>query len=304
MELPFFIEAVWVNACLISLLSVAFSLTHVTDRIPNFALGGIIGTGSLINWMIAREMELNPYLGVVIGFLAGGVINSVLFSGVIERITREGRSKALVTLATFGAQFVITALNQIWWFWVREQRPTVDFSLFFKNRDVLMYEFRGVLFFSAIYAVAVFLILRYVPRMERGKVFVAFSENPELAAIQGIDVRRVRLVTWFISGGLAGSVGAYMPLMFHSSPSGTYLLVTAALAGCFFGGINNPVSAMLGGALLGFSEILITILGQHIIGVWVGEFRPLIPVLVLSLTMYLAPEGVVNQISSRISRKA
>ena len=131
--------------------------------------------------------------------------------------------------------------------------------------------------------------------MNAGRVFLAFSENLELTSVQGININRVRVLTWFISGGLAGLIGAIAPLYFHSSPSGGVFLVTAALAGGLLGGIKSPVHSMIGGLLLGSAEIALTVAGQAVLGVWFGEYRPIIPMLAISLVMYFAPDGVLNR---------
>ena len=90
--MPGIVITTLVYGCQLGILSVALSLNYITDEIPNFALGDIIGVGSLINWMMAREMGLNPYLGVPVAFLVGGIINTAVFLGVIDKTVKKGRS--------------------------------------------------------------------------------------------------------------------------------------------------------------------------------------------------------------------
>ena len=295
--IPSIVITTLVYGCQLGILSVALSLNYITNEIPNFALGGIIGTGSMVNWMMTREWGLNPYLGAPVAFLVGGMINTAVVLGVIDKTVKKGRSLVLITLATLGIEFIVTSLNRIWWFWLGERTPTMDFSLFLKSRDLQLWGYPMVFYFSVAAEVLALTFIKFIfPRLNAGWVFLAFSENRELASVQGININRVKAFTWFVSGGLAGLIGAIAPLYFHSSAGGGIFLVTAALAGGILGGIKNPVHSMIGGLLLGSAEIALTVAGQAIVGVWIGEYRPIIPVLVLSIVMYFAPEGVLNRL--------
>lgn len=299
-ELSRVVIAIVVYACQMGILSVAFSLNYITDEIPNFALGGIIGTGHLISWTIAKEMSLNPYIGLPFAFLVGGIINTAVFLGVIDRSVRAGRNLVLITLATIGTEFILTSFNKIWWYGIREQTPNVTMSVFIKDSDLHLFGYPGVLFFSVASAILVFTFIKIIfPRLNTGSVFIAVSENPELASIQGINIGRVKAFTWFISGGLACFIGAIFPLFWHSSPSGTYYLVTVGLVGSILGGVMNPVYAMIGGLLLGVLELSVVFVGQKFVGVWFGAYRPIIPILILALVLYFAPEGMFKYITSK-----
>ncbi len=299
LEMQYLLLATVVYACQIGILSVAFSLNYITDQIPNFALGGIIGTGHLISWTIAKEMSLNPYIGLPIAFLVGGLINAALFLGIIERLKKAGRNLVLITIATIGIEFIVSSFNRIWWGWMRERIPW-DLSLFLKDSDLHLFGYPGVFYFSVAAAILAFTFVKYIfPRLNAGRVFVAVSENPELASIQGINIRRVKAFTWFVSGGIACLIGAIVPLFWHSSPSGTYYLVAVGLVGSILGGVMNPVHAMIGGLLLGVLELSMVFVGKKFVGVWFGEYRPVIPTLILALVMYFAPEGLFKNITSR-----
>ena len=67
-----------------------------------------------------------------------------------------------------------------------------------------------------------------------------------------------------------------------------------ALAGGILGGVGNLVHSMIDGLLLGVLE-----LSMVFVGVWVGEYRPIIPILVLAWVLYFAPEGLIKNITSR-----
>lgn len=202
----------------------------------------------------------------------------------------------LITLATLGIEFIVSSLNRIGWFWIREQGAAYVISLFLRSFDLQLWGYPMVFYFSVAAAVFVLSFLKFIfPRLNAGRVFLAFSENRELASVQGININRVKAFTWFISGELTGFIGAIAPLYFHSPPSGGIFLVTAALAGGLLGGIKSPLHSMIGGLSLGSAEIALTVAGQAILGVWFGEYRPMIPIFAISLVLYFAPDGLLNR---------
>ena len=290
----FIIFATIAYACQIGVLSVALSLNIITDEVPNYALGGIIGAGHLISWTVTKEMGMLPYYGLPVAFLVGGMINVALYLVVIERSVRAGRSLVLIILATMGVEFIVTSINSISWYWIVEQ-TSWDMSLFLKSYGMEILGFSGGFLFSVAAASLTLVLILLIPRLNVGHVFVALSENRELVSIQGINVERVKAIVWFISGGLACLIGAITPFLFHSSVGGYFAFMTAALAGSFLGGVRSLRSALVGGFGVGVAEFLFTVLGQKIVGVWVGSYRPIIPILILALVMYFAPKGIISK---------
>ena len=294
-----FVIAMIAYACQIGILSVALSLNIITDEIPNYALGGIIGTGHLISWTVTKEIGILPYYGLPVAFLVGGMINVALFFGLIKRTVKAGRNLVLITLATIGVEFIITSFNKIWWFWIVEQTYW-GFSLFLKSYDMQILGFSGGFVFSVVAVSFTMVLIWLIPWLNVGRVFVAVTENPLLVSVQGINVKRVKAFIWFISGGLACIVGAISPFLFHSSVSWTFYFVTAGLTGSILGGVRSLRYALVGGFMIGLVEFLFTVLGQAYVGVWVGEYRPFIPILILALVMYFAPDGVLSKIQRGI----
>jgi branched-chain amino acid transport system permease protein len=116
----------------------------------------------------------------------------------------------------------------------------------------------------------------------------AVAVDREAAAMVGIDVNRVVVVTFFLGSALAGAAGVLVGLVFTRV---WHLMgVVAGLKGftaAVLGGIGNLPGAVLGGLLLGLSESLAT-------GYISPTFKDLIAFIALVLVLLLRPNGLLG----------
>jgi len=78
--------------------------------------------------------------------------------------------------------------------------------------------------------------------------------------------------------------------------------MTSIMAGSLLGGLENIYGALLGGFGVGMTEILVTNwLQNQTIGtenlIWIGEYRPVVPLIILILILIIEPRGIQGFIS-------
>jgi len=69
-------------------------------------------------------------------------------------------------------------------------------------------------------------------------------------------------------------------------------IITSIMAGSLLGGFDSVYGAVVGGFLVGISEVMLTTWGQQLLGAWVGEYRPLIPMIFLVTVLLIEPDGL------------
>ncbi len=127
-----------------------------------------------------------------------------------------------------------------------------------------------------------------------GLGFRAFIENRELAQVQGINTDKIRVIIWTFAGGLAGLAGSIMVMRFHvTAMMGSYVMM-AVIAAALLGGMKSHRGAVIGGLLVGLSDILLVSWGQRIIGVWFGEYRFLTSFSIIVIVLCLNPNGILG----------
>ena len=97
----------------------------------------------------------------------------------------------------------------------------------------------------------------FVQRTKMGKAMQAVSEDKDAAALMGIDVDRIIVVTFLVGGALAGAAGIFYVLLFRQVHFFMgFFPGLKAFTAAVLGGIGNVTGAMLGGLFLGIAESL------------------------------------------------
>lgn len=291
------IPAIWMSALVyaseLTLLSIGFTLTYLTAKIPNFAHGTYAGIGIYVSYTFAKIFGWSPYLGFPVAFIVGGIFSVIVYKIVISVLTRMGGGTIVLTISTLAIQIFLTALIQIYAYWLRLTFKTYTMSFLLKNFDFKFGGFPGIFYISL--SLTVFTVVALHTMLTKTKIGVAMratAEDPELASVLGINIYKIQLFSWFMTGGLACLAGAMIPLWFQSTPTSGAMMITSIMAGSLLGGFDSMYGAVIGGVIIGMSEILLTTWGQAFIGVWVGEYRPLIPMIFLVAVLLVEPDGL------------
>jgi branched-chain amino acid transport system permease protein len=291
------LPAIWTAALVfaseLTLLSIGFTLTYMTAKLPNFAHGTYAGIGIYVSYTITKILGLSPYMGFPLAFLIGGVFSIIIYKVVIEALQKMGGGTIVLTISTLAIQIGLTALIQIYAYWLREKYHTYTMNFLLKEADFRYAGFPGIFIVSISLSIGSVIALRYLLTKTRmGIAMRATAEDPELASVLGINTEKIQVFSWFLTGGLACLAGAMIPLWFMSTPQTGAALITSIMAGSLLGGFTNIYGAVIGGATVGLSEIMLTTWGQTLIGTWVGEYRPLVPMLFLVVVLLFEPEGL------------
>ena len=125
----------------------------------------------------------------------------------------------------------------------------------------------------------------------------AVAEDKEIAALMGINVDRVILITFIIGGLLAGTGGFLYGQVFRSvNYFSGFVPGIKAFTAAVLGGIGNVVGAMLGGLVLGLAESL----GPSLVLAGLGipaphQLKDVVAFTVLVLVLIFRPTGLLGE---------
>jgi len=291
------IPAIWIAALTyaseLTLLSMGFTLTYLTAKVPNFAHGTYAGIGIYVSYTFSKIFGFSPYIGFPLSFLVGGLISIIIYLLVIGVLQRLGGGAIVLTISTLAIQIFLAGATNIYAFWLRAKYSTYAQLFMLKDYDFKIGDFPGIFLVSVGLTTGCVVILHYMlTRTKIGIAMRATAEDPELASVLGINTNQIQIFSWFLTGGMACLAGSMIPLWFMSTPTTGAMMITPIMAGSLLGGFENVYGAVIGGIVVGVSEIMLTTWGQAILGAWVGEYRPLIPMFFLVGVLLIEPRGL------------
>jgi branched-chain amino acid transport system permease protein len=276
---PFFLSQYWLHVVIISLfyamMAASWNLIAGYTGQISFAHAAFSGVGAYASGMLAVNLGVAPWLGVLIGtgvaaFLGIGLgYLCIRMGGIYLSLTTLGFSEIL--------RIVIT--NEDKW-----TRGTMGLQVpgFFPvySKTSTYYLFLGV--------TVLFLILIYrIIHSEMGIAFRAVLNDELAASSSGINTIRVRVLAFTLSSAMAGLAGGlyghYLMLITPDIPSLGQMFLVLAMA--VIGGMGSFAGPILGAFAL---EIL-----SEYIRIY-GEYHVLLFGLIALAMARFAPEGVMG----------
>jgi len=140
--------------------------------------------------------------------------------------------------------------------------------------------------------VLVILLWLFVQRSKTGRAMRAVAEDKSTAALMGVNVDQVIVVTFALGALLAGAAGVMMG--FHNQSfnfRAGFIPGLKAFTAAVVGGIGNIPGAMFGGFFLGLVEAL----GPTMLGI-PAEYKDVIAFSLLVLVLIFRPTGIFGEV--------
>lgn len=129
-------------------------------------------------------------------------------------------------------------------------------------------------------------------RTRLGRSMQATAQNPTLARILGIPVRRMVLYTFLLNAGLAAIASILISPIYLAKFTNGETLGLAAFLAAIIGGFNQVRGAILGGVLLG---ILDNLSAAYLS----SQYRAAIPLFILIVVILVRPQGLLGRAEER-----
>ncbi|MDK2383981.1 MAG: branched-chain amino acid ABC transporter permease, partial [Candidatus Korarchaeota archaeon] len=127
-----------------------------------------------------------------------------------------------------------------------------------------------------------------------GKAIRAVSQNPVGARVVGIDVPRIRLMTFGLGVALAGMAGVLVATFYPNiRPLAGYVWDIASYVVVIFAGLGTIYGVIFAGIIIGVTEGLGTI-------VFSNAFRQILVYVVFLTVLLLRPQGLFGKALRRV----
>ena len=291
-----------VAGSMIGLGAVGITLTYSILRFANFAHGELISWGAYFAFAVAGVLgalfsgltnPTGPFsfgwalpLAAVLAVALNGGLALLVDWLLFGRLRRQRSTVIILVMASFGAALTLRSLLEF----IFTSSP----AYYSKALQIALPLGGGIratpdqllsLAVAAVLVVAVHLLLT---RTAIGRSMRAVSENPQLAGVVGIEVRKVIRVVWLLGAGLAAIAGVTAGLLVQIRPQMGFDLLLPLFAAAILGGIGSVPGAMIAGLIVGFSEAL----AVQLIG---AEWRAAVAFVILVAVLLLRPQGLFGR---------
>lgn len=223
-----------------ALLGIGMLLAILTAGI-DLSVGAILAVSIMFMGIVTVKMGLNPIIGLIVCLVVGtgfGFLNGVL-------LTKLHLPHPFIS--TLGTQFIGRGIALI----VTAAAPIAGFPLMIQ---FVGNQFVGPIPVSFLLVIVVYVIFHiFLTRTKTGRYIYAIGGNPEAARLSGINVDRVLLIVYSLSGLMAGLAGLVMvgrvnsafPLAGLNYESDAIAAVIIGGAS-FFGGVGTVYGTLIG----------------------------------------------------------
>jgi branched-chain amino acid transport system permease protein len=236
-----------------SLVAIGYTLIFGVLNLLYFAHGEVFMVGAFVGLYLVVYGGANIYVALVGAAIACAALGIVAFY-VSVRPVPKGRPLAPL-ISTIGLTIVLQNLAVYIFGGQQVAFPETIRQELYHLGPVTISSVQ--IFILAVAIAAMAGLWLFIERTKLGRAIRATAENHETAALLGVDVNRVVLVTFVIGSGIAGIAGVLDGV--KNSGISPFMGLSAAVKGLvvmLLGGLGNVVGAMVAGLMLGLIEIL------------------------------------------------
>jgi branched-chain amino acid transport system permease protein len=304
-----------------ALVALGYTMVYGVLQLINFAHSEVFMYGTFavawtfillhgttqVSWSLGQAL---PYLLVA---LVAAMVLSAVVALVLERLAyrpliKKSAPKLIALISAIGASFALSeamGLRDRFAAWLHLDDNLADYVSPGKARDVFSNPVNidsqtlfhiggyGVTDVDLLIVVSALLMMvaldQFVSRTRFGRGIRAVAQDPESAALMGVNATRVVQVTFLIGGLMAGAAATmYMMKIGSTRQNAGFILGVKAFTAAVMGGIGNLRGALVGGLALGVMESY----GAAVFG---DSWRDVVAFVLLVLILLVRPSGLLGE---------
>ena len=300
-----------------ALIALGYTMVYGVLQLINFAHSEVFMFGAFASvWTVmalggSGDTSLAGSIGMLLAALVVAMAVSALIALLLERVAyrpllKRNSPRLLALISAIGASFALAEIMGLRdkiadWFGLRDDltryvskpRDATVMPDVIHNKTlfpIFGYNVRMIDVIVIVAAVAMMIgIDQFVRRSRLGRGIRAVAQDPEAAALMGVNSTRVIQLTFLIGGLLAGAAALlYMSKIGFIKFNGGFLLGVKAFTAAVLGGIGNLRGALLGGLVLGVTENF----GAAFFG---NAWKDVVAFVLLVLVLLFRPSGLLGE---------
>jgi len=267
-----------------ALLALGLVFIHRITEVASFAHGEVSAMAAFVGFSIWQSTGLPFWMAIAGSVATGAVLGAVIERVAVRRVQASGI--LATTVVTLGLYFVLHgSVRAVWGPEVRPYPSIFGDATLRVGGVAVSTQHIGVMATSLLIALGLSAYLRFT---ETGLSLRAIPQNPYGAAVMGLDIRRLRAVSWIVGSAVGAVAGVLIaPLTFLNSNMMTSPLIKA-FAVAALGGLDSLLGAFVGGLLLGVVE--------NVVVLYISSYlKDSLAFVFILLVLLVTPEGLFGK---------
>ncbi len=266
-----------------ALIAIGLTLIFGVMRIIQYAHGEMFMLGAFVLYYWHAELGLPYWAGVAVSavliFAVGALLQVLLFKPL------HGKNILYSLAVSLGLVLIISGSGQLIFGTTTEGIPSAVSGGVLIGGAYLSYERMVISAVSIALIVALWLFLR---RSVTGLAIRAVAEDPETAALQGIQTGRIHWIAFGLGSSMAAIAGCMMGTLLSIVPTMGFLATIKAFMIVIMGGLGSVIGALVGGMILGMIDSVVTTTIS-------GDIALILSFVVIFLILVFRPSGLFGQ---------
>ena len=275
-----------------ALFALGFTLVFGVLGVINLSHGAIFMLGSYAALLLVEKLAMPLWLASLAAMLVTGTIGLLVDFVVLRPLRKRNAPHLSPMIASIGVAIMLTNLAQGLFGAENKRFPAgtiPEQSITFRDLNVTAVQLGIVASSFALMLV----LLGVMRRTQLGRALRAIAESPKAAALLGIHVEALFLLTSFAAAALGGVAGVLVGLSFNAiSPFMGQPMLHKGIAVIILGGMGDIRGALIGGLFLGFAEVMS-------VAYLSSDFRDAVAFGLLFLILLVRPSGMFGKVLER-----
>lgn len=262
---------------LLFLLASGFTLGIGIMKIVNIAHGALYLFTAYVAWTVYQDTE-SFLLTVIACCVVGGVLALVLYAGLLQRLHDQPLRQILVTM---GVTLIVAEFGVIWWGGYPRTLPQPGSLAGSIGVGAVSFPVYRLFLLGAAIVLGVLLSL-LLERTRVGALVRASVDDEEMARGMGVNVGRLYLFVFALTGVLAGLAGGLGAPFLGAFQGAQFEVLLLALLVSVVGGLGSIKGAFVAALMIGIIDSVGKSLFPEL--AYFTLFAPLIVVLAIKPT--------------------
>lgn len=267
-----------------AIFAVGYTLILGVLGVINMAHGTVFMLSAYAGLLVANHFSTNIVVIILGGMIIGAFLGLLLELFVFRPISTRNAGTMASLIGTIGISIFLESFAEQTFGPQTQQFPS---GIIEGTVTLGSIQISYIQILSFVTAIALMVVIGYfISSTKTGRAIRTTAENPEAAALLGINTNSITMITTVLSSALAGVSGVLIGLMYNAiEPTMGSSMSFNGLAVIIFGGLGNVKGAVIGGFILGLAEVFTVAFGA-------SQFRDAVAFILILGVLFFKPQGL------------